>query len=63
MNIAKFGDMAEHKYSIKPTDSASTILASNFIRGVQNPHVKIKLRSYQVKNLKDIFGHAIQTLG
>ena len=57
--IAKFGDMAEHAYSIKPTDSASQILASNFIEGVQNPHVKSRLRSYQVKNLKDIFGHAI----
>ena len=29
--IAKFGDMAEHAYSIKPTNSASIILASNFI--------------------------------
>ena len=27
---------------------------------MQNPHVKNKLRSYQVKNLKDIFGHTIQ---
>ena len=39
--ITKFGDMAEHAYSIKPTNSASQILASNFIEGVQNPHVKI----------------------
>ena len=58
-HIAKFGDMAEHAYSIKPSDSASIILASNFIEGVQNPHVKNKLRSYQFKNLKDIFEHAI----
>ena len=57
--IAKFGDMEEHAYSIKPTNSARQILASNFIEGVQNPHVKSKLRSYQVQNLKDIFGHAI----
>ena len=57
---AKFGDMAEHAYSIKATDSASVILASNVIEGVQNPHVKNKFRSYQVKNLKDIFGHTIQ---
>ena len=34
-------------------------MASNFIEGVQNPHVKNKLRSYQIKNLKEIFGHAI----
>ena len=35
--ITKFGDMVEHAYSIKATDSASVILASNFIEGVQNP--------------------------
>ena len=58
--ITKFGDMEEHAYGIKPIDSASIILASNFIEGVQNPHVINKLRSNQVKNLKDIFGHAIQ---
>ena len=27
---------------------------------MQNPYIENKLRSYQVKNLKDIFGHAIQ---
>ena len=57
--IAEFGHMIEHAYGIKPTNSASIILACNFIEGVQNPYVKNKLRSYQVKNLKDIFGHAI----
>ena len=57
--ITKFGDMVEHAYSIKATDNASVILASNFIKVVQNPHVK-NLRSYQVKNLKDNFGHTIQ---
>ena len=58
--ITKFGDMVEHAYSIKATDGASVILASNFNGGVQNPHVQNKLRSCQVKNLKDIFGHAVQ---
>ena len=58
--IAKFGDMVEHAYSIKPINSASIILASNFIEGIQNPHIKNKLRSYQVKNLEDIFGNPIQ---
>ena len=38
--ITKFGDMAQHAYIIKPTDSARIILASNFIEGVQNPDVK-----------------------
>ena len=58
--IAKFGDMAEHAYSIKPPDSASQMLASNFIEGIQNSHVKNKLRSFQIMNLKEIFGHMIQ---
>ena len=58
--IAKFGEMTKHAYSIKATNSASVIFASNFIEGVQNPYTKNKLRSYQVKNLKYIFGHAIQ---
>ena len=52
--IAKFGDTAEHAYDIKTTDSASQSLASNFIEGIKNPHVKNKLRSFQVKNLKVI---------
>ena len=51
VHIAKFNDMAEHTYGIK---------ASNFIEGVQNAHIKNKLRSYQIKNLKDIFGDAPQ---
>ena len=38
--IGKFGDILEHAYNIKPTDNASIILASNFIEGVQDPHVK-----------------------
>ena len=58
--ITKFGDVVEHAYNIKATDSTTAILASNFIEGVQILHVKNKLRSYQVKNLKDIFSHAIQ---
>ena len=51
--------MAEHAYSIKPTDSVSLILASNFIEGIRNPHVINKLRCFQIKNLKEIFGHVI----
>ena len=58
--ITKYSDMVKHAYSIKATNSASVILTSNFIEGAQNPDVKNKLRSYQVKNLKDIFGHTVQ---
>ena len=38
--ITKFGDVVKHAYSIKPINSASIILASNFIEGVQNPMSK-----------------------
>ena len=37
--ISKFSDLAEHAYQIKP----SRILASNFIEGIDNPHVRTKL--------------------
>ena len=57
--ITNFGDMVGHAYSIKPTNGVSQELASNFIEVVQNPHVQNKLSSYQIKNLKEIFGHAI----
>ena len=52
--------MTKLAYSSNTMDSFSAILALNFIEGVQNPHIKNKLRSYQVQNLKEIFGHAIQ---
>ena len=58
--IVKLSDMAEHAYNIRPTDDSSQLLASQFIEGIQNPHVKNKLRSFQIKNLKQIFGFAIQ---
>ena len=44
--ISKLGDMVEHAYGIKPTDS--------------NPHVKNKLITYQIENLKEIFSHALE---
>ena len=37
--IAKFGEMAKHACSIKATNSASAILISNFIEGVQNTYI------------------------
>ena len=58
--IAKFSDMAEHAYNIRPTEDSSQLLASQFIEGIQNPHNKGKLRSFQIKNLKEIFGFSIQ---
>ena len=45
---------------LNPLRGASQILVSNFIEGIQNPHIKNKLRTYQIKNLKEIFSHALQ---
>ena len=35
-------------------------MQAKFIEGIKNPYVKNKLRSFQIKNLKDILGYAIQ---
>ena len=48
--IAKFGEMTKYAYCIKATDSASTILASNFIEGVQNLYIKISLGHIRSRN-------------
>ena len=53
--ILKFSDYIEHAYTLTPTDPASMILASNFIKGIMNPYIKNKLRSCKVSNLQDIF--------
>ena len=58
--IAKFSDMAEHAYNIRHIDDSSQLLTSHFIEGIQKPHVKSKLRSFQIKNLKEIFDFVIQ---
>ena len=36
------------------------ILASNFIEGIMNPHIKNKLRSCKISNLQDIFIFALE---
>ena len=57
---SKFSDFVEHAYTLTPTDPASMILASNFIEGIMNPHIKNKLRSCKISNLQDIFKFAIE---
>ena len=58
--ISKFSDLVGHAYTLTPTDPASMILASNFIEGIMNPHIKNKLRSCKISNLQDIFKFAIE---
>ena len=57
---SKFTDLVEHAHNLQPTDTASTILVSNFIEGITNPHIKNKLKSFKISNLQDIFTFALQ---
>ena len=57
--ISKFSDLVEHAYTLTPADPGSMILASNFIEGIMNLHIKNKLRSHKISNLQDIFKFAI----
>ena len=58
--ISEFTSIMEHVHSIKPTDTTSAILASNFIDGIQNPYIKNKLRSYTTQNLSELYGFALK---
>ena len=59
-SIAKFDDMAECCIQHQGYQQCQCHFGFYLFEGVQNLHVKNKLGSYQVKNLKDIFGHAFQ---
>ena len=58
--ISEFTTILEHACDIRPSDSKSTILASTFIDGIQNPYIRNKLRSYNVQNLPELYGLAIK---
>ena len=58
--ISEFTSIMEHSHSIKPTDTTSAILTSNFIGGIQNPYIKNKLRSYTTQNLSELYGFALK---
>ena len=58
--ISEFTTIMEHTHDIRPSDSKSTILASTFIDGIQNPYIKNKLRTYNVRNLSELYGLAIK---
>ena len=57
--ISEFTTIMEHAHDNRPSDSKSTILASTFIDGIQNPYIN-KLRSYNVQNLSELYGLAIK---
>ena len=58
--ISEFSSLMEHAHGIKPTDPKSKILASNFIDGIQNPHIKNKLRMQDPDNLSALYRCAIK---
>ena len=58
--ISKFTDLVEHAHTLRPTDPASMVLASNFIEGIMNQYIKNKLRSCKISNLQDIFKFALE---
>ena len=58
--ISEFTTIMEHAHDIRPSDSKSTILASTFIDGIQNPYIRNKLRSHNVQNLSELYGLAIK---
>ena len=54
--ISEFTTIMEHAHDIRPSDSKSTILASTFIDGIQNPYIRNKLRSHNAQNLSELYG-------
>ena len=58
--ISELTTILEHAHDSMPSDSKSTVLASTFIDGVQNPYIRNKLRSYNVQSLSELYGLAIK---
>ena len=57
--IAEFTKITEQAYSMHPDDPGTQTLTTTFIEGVNNVHVKNKLRGYPIGTLKAIFDNAI----
>ena len=57
--IAEFTKITEQAYSMHPDDPGTQTLTTTFIEGVNNVHVKNKLRGYPIGTLKAMFDNAI----
>ena len=57
--IAEFTKITEQAYSMHPDDPGTQTLTTTFIEGVNNVHVKNKLRSYPIGTLQALFDNAI----
>ena len=62
--ISEFTSLVEHAHQIKPTDTGSHLLATQFIQGISNLYIKSRLRflisKSQLHNLSELFGFALQ---
>ena len=62
--IPEFTSLVEHAHQIKPTDTGSHLLATQFIQGISNLYIKSRLRflisKNQLHNLSELFGFALQ---
>ena len=56
---AEFTKITEQAYSMHPNDPGTQTLTTTFIEGVNNVHVKNKLRGYPIGTLKAMFDNAI----
>ena len=62
--ISEFTSLVEHAHQIKPTDTGSHLLATQFIQGISNLYIKSRLRflisKTELHNLSELFGIALQ---
>ena len=62
--ISEFTSIVEHAHQIKPSDTGSHLLATQFIQGISNLYIKSRLRflisKSQLHNLSELFGFALQ---
>ena len=62
--ISEFTSIVEHAHQIKPSDTGSHLLATQFIQGISNLYIKTRLRflisKSQLHNLSELFGFALQ---
>ena len=61
---SEFTGLVEHAHQIKPADTGSHLLATQFIQGISNLYIKSRLRflrsKNQLHNLSELFGFALQ---
>ena len=63
-HISEFTSLVEHAHQIKPSDTGSHLLATQFIQGISNLYIKSRLKfsisKTQLHNLSELFGFVLQ---